>query len=761
VAARDFAAAHPEAELSGAGREGVSFPCQAVLEVVETGSRTLVMLAVRDISLERTRDRKLTDELLRLRLLLDAVPDGIMAVNQAGRVVELNAGAAALLDVARSAALGRPATRLMGVAAGTRFRDALGAPDASTNLPANLLIARPEREDVSVEMRVGTVVDSGRPMAVATLRATPGDVRRAPLPAEPVPLADATLASLGEALISVDPGGHVRFLNRAAEALTGWTWQEASGQPIDAILHVADAGARGSLTNAGLGASAAQLHPNLQLIRRDGSQLPIEGSVAPIDTQAGKPAGTVIVFRDASLSRAEAQQMAHTAQHDPLTGLPNRVLLHDRITTAITIAPRHSKRVAVLFLDLDGFKQINDSLGHAVGDKLLKMVADRLAACVRGSDTVSRLGGDEFVVLLSEVERPEDSAITARRMIEAVAEPYLVDRHEVRVTVSVGVSTYPDDGADADMLIKNADAAMYQAKENGRHGYQFYKPAMNLRAIERQEVEESLRQALDRGEFALHFQPKVDLATGAISGAEALLRWEHPTRGAMSPALFVPVAEASGLIHAIGQWVMREACRHVRSWHEAGLKLPSVAINVSAAEFLAPHFLDRVFDVLNDTGMDPRALQLEVNESVLMKHADVASAVLDPLSASGIQMSVDNFGTGYSSLKTLRKFPIHMLKIDQSFVREITVAKGEASLVTAVLHMAQSLNLKVVAEGVETSQELAFLQRHRCDEAQGYYFSRPLPPTEFGALLKDGLLTTMANRRYGQPFGRLNNHAAK
>jgi diguanylate cyclase (GGDEF)-like protein/PAS domain S-box-containing protein len=755
--ARDFAAAHPDAELSGTRRDGVSFPCHAMLDLVEIGERTLAVLAVRDISLERTRDRRLTEELGRLRLLLDAVPDAIVAVNQAGRVVELNARAAGLLEVTRAGALGRSASKLMGETVGARFRDALGAADAATAQRETLRIGRAEREEFPIEIRVGAVVDAGTPMAVATLRAASA-AAEAPLAATPVPLADATLASLGEALISIDPGGQVRFLNRAAEALTGWTWQEASGQPIEAILHVADVGARGSFTNASPG--AAQLHPSLSLMRRNGTQIPIEGSVAPIDTHDGRPAGTVIVFRDATHARAEARQMAHSAQHDALTGLPNRVLLHDRIANAISIAPRHSKRVAVLFLDLDGFKGINDTFGHAAGDKLLKMVAERLAACVRGSDTVSRLGGDEFVVLLSEVERPEDSAITARRMIEAVSEPYVVDRHEVRVTVSIGVSTYPDDGVDADLLIKNADAAMYQAKESGRHGYQFYKPAMNLRAIERQEVEESLRQALDRGEFALHFQPKVNLATGAISGAEALLRWEHPTRGAMPPTLFVPVAEASGLIHAIGQWVMREACRHVQSWHDAGLKLPSVAINISAAEFLAPHFLDRVFAVLNDTGLDPRALQLEINESVLMKHADVASSVLDPLSASGIQMSVDNFGTGYSSLKTLRKFPIQMLKIDQSFVREITLAKGEASLVTAVLNMAQSLNLRVVAEGVETSQELAFLQQHRCDEAQGYYFSRPLPAAEFAGLLKYGLLTTMANRRYGQPFGRLHGHAA-
>ena len=491
AAAKDFATAHPDAELAGARRDGASFPCQAMVDVIEIGGQTLTVLAVRDISLERMRDRRLADDLGRLRLLLDAVPDGVVAVNQAGRVVELNASAAELLEVTRAVAVGRPATKLMGEAVGKRVRDALAAPDAGIGQRETLPVARGKLQELAVDIRVATVIDAGKPIAVATLRTAEGPLPQARQPAAPVPLADATLASLGEALISIDPRGHVRFLNRAAEALTGWTWQEASGQPIETILHVADVGARASFTSASPGAGAAQLHPSLSLMHRNGTQVPIEGSVAPIDTHDGLSAGTVIVFRDASLlprggTADGAQCTARRADGPAQPGAAARPGHQRDLDRA-----RHSKRVAVLFLDLDGFKGINDTLGHAAGDKLLKMVAERLSACVRGSDTVSRLGGDEFVVLLSEVERPEDSAITARRMIEAVSEPYIVDRHEVRVTVSIGVSTYPDDGADADLLIKNADAAMYQAKENGRHGYQFYKPAMNLRAIERQEVEEA------------------------------------------------------------------------------------------------------------------------------------------------------------------------------------------------------------------------------------------------------------------------------
>ena len=495
------------------------------------------------------------------------------------------------------------------------------------------------------------------------------------------------------------------------------------------------------------------------LVRRDGTELPIEGSSAPIDSGKGAPLGQVLLFRDASQSQARVQQIAHIAQHDPLTGLPNRVLLNDRISTAISIAPRHHKKVGVLFLDLDGFKRVNDTLGHAIGDRLLKAVADRLMTCVRGSDTVSRIGGDEFVVLLSEVERAEDSAITARRMLEAVSETYTIDRHDLNITVSIGVSVYPDDGVDAETLIKNADAAMYQAKENGRKGYQFYKPAMNLRAIERQDIEDSLRQAIGREEFSLHFQPKVNLHTGEIAGAEALLRWEHPTRGPMPPALFMPVAEASGLIQPIGSWVMREACRQTQSWRSAGLMLPMIAINISGVQFANGRFVDGVFEMLSDTGLDPRMLELELTEGALMKQADRRR--LDPPRARCRRYSsvARRFRDGLLEPRPSAQVPDPHPQDRPVLRARDHRRRRDASVVTMVLSMARSLNLRVAAEGVETSQELEFLQLHHCDEAQGFYFSRPLPAPQFTRLLKDGLVATMAARRSSQSFGRLRGHA--
>jgi diguanylate cyclase (GGDEF)-like protein/PAS domain S-box-containing protein len=555
--------------------------------------------------------------------------------------------------------------------------------------------------------------------------------------------AQITLDSIGDAVICTDLSNSITFLNVVAERMTGWSWKEAAGLPLTEVFQRLNAARRRPLSlvpGAMTGSSSAPPAPSSSiLVRRDGLEIPIEDSVAPINDRDGKATGAVIVFRDVSVTRAMSLQMTHAAEHDFLTGLPNRMLLNDRIRQAIVYAKRHAKQIAVLFLDLDGFKHINDSLGHSVGDKLLQSIGKRLVDCGRASDTVSRQGGDEFVVLLSEVQRPEDAAIAATRMLAAVAEAHSIDQHELHVTTSIGVSVYPDDGQDAETLIKNADTAMYQAKENGRHSYQYFKPAMNARAVERQTIEEGLRRALDRNELSLHYQAKVDFKTGAIAGAEALLRWTHPSLGVISPAQFIPVAEECGLILPIGSWVLRRACEQAQAWVKAGLALGSVAVNVSAKEFRGELFLERLLGVLDETGLDPSLLELELTESVLMKHAESAASILGTLRESGVQVAVDDFGTGYSSLSYLRKFPIDALKIDRSFVGRIGKTADDASIVTAVIGMARSLKLRVVAEGVETLEQSEFLRARDCDEAQGYYFSRPVPPEQFASLLRTGI----------------------
>jgi diguanylate cyclase (GGDEF)-like protein/PAS domain S-box-containing protein len=559
--------------------------------------------------------------------------------------------------------------------------------------------------------------------------------------------AQVTLNCIGDAVLCTDSSGKVTYLNIVAEKMTGWSREEASGRPLAEIFKIIDGITRHSIPNPMELAVAEDktvgLTANCILIRRDGHESAIEDSAAPIHDRDGKSTGAVIVFHDVSVARAMAIKMSHSAQHDFLTGLPNRMLLNDRVTQAINLAARHLKKVAVLFLDLDGFKHVNDSLGHSVGDKLLKSIAKRLVDSVRSSDTVSRQGGDEFVVLLSEMEQSEDAAIAARKILHEIVRAHTIDEHDLHVTTTIGVSVYPDDGLDAETLIKNADTAMYQAKENTRQSYQFFRMPMNVRAVERQSIEESLRRALERKEFTLNYQPIINLKTGEITGAEALLRWAHPSRGPVSPAEFIPVAEDCGLILPIGNWCLREACRQAQIWVDAGLPLKAIAVNISAMEFRHDYFLEGVFEILKETGLDPRLLELELTESVLMKRAESSESILKELKEKGVTVAVDDFGTGYSSLSYLRKFPIDALKIDQSFVRQITTSPDDTSIVTAVISMGQSLKLRVVAEGVETEAELAFLRAQRCEEAQGYYFSRPVPAQQFAKLLKNGISETV------------------
>ena len=555
--------------------------------------------------------------------------------------------------------------------------------------------------------------------------------------------AEVTLNCIGDAVACTDISGNLTFLNLIAEKLTGWPRQEAIGRSMGEVFRILDTKNReiifDPLATAEERKRTGQPSATSILISRTGSEIPVEDSVAPIRDRAGQATGAVVVFRDVSATRAMALQMTYSAEHDFLTGLPNRMLLNDRIRQAIALAPRHMNKVAVLFLDLDGFKYINDSLGHPIGDKLLQSIAKRLQKCVRVSDTVSRQGGDEFVVLLSEVERPEDAALAARRMLQAVAEGHSINEHDLHVTTSIGVSVYPDDGLDAEVLIKNADTAMYQAKENGRQGFQFFKPAMNVRAVERQSIEEGLRRALERNELTLHYQPKISLTTGAITGAEALLRWVHPTRGIIPPKRFIPVAEACGLILPIGAWVLGEACKQARAWVDAGLPAMTIAVNVSAMEFRDKNFLKNLFTILKETRLNPNSLELELTESVLMKRVESTASMLQVLRENGVKVAIDDFGTGYSSLSYLRKFPVDALKIDQSFVRQISTAGDDTTIVTAVIGMARNLKLRVIAEGVQTLQELVFLRAHQCDEAQGYYFSRPVPPQRFARLLETGI----------------------
>jgi diguanylate cyclase (GGDEF)-like protein len=455
-------------------------------------------------------------------------------------------------------------------------------------------------------------------------------------------------------------------------------------------------------------------------------------------------------LRESETKLAHAQRVEYLAYHDGLTELPNRSLFSKLLSQSINEAHRYGRQLAVAFLDLDRFKQINDTLGHEAGDQLLREIASRLKECVRESDTVARLGGDEFVVLLPELGDGKYAATVAQKILSVIARPFNLIGHEFRVTASIGISIYPQDGRDEQTLTKNADIAMYQAKEQGKNNFQFYSEELNANSLERLTLESSLRRALERNEFRIHYQAKRDIGSGRISGMEALLRWEHPDLGTVAPMQFIPVAEETGLILPIGKWVLRTVCLQNVAWQKLGLPQLSVAVNLTPRQFGDEALLQDLTSILTATGMDPHLLELEITESLLIRNVEETLRILTGLKALGIRIAIDDFGIGYSSLATLQRFPLDTIKIDRSFIRDITGTSQDTALADAVIAMGKSLSLTVVAQGVETREQAEFLQTHACDELQGFYFKRPLPADQFTQLLQAQTAeTTYTGRRAG------------
>lgn len=549
--------------------------------------------------------------------------------------------------------------------------------------------------------------------------------------------AAVTLNSIGDAVLTTDTLGNVTYLNAEAERLTGWTRSEAFARPLMEVFDVTD-GLTGQRAEdpsriALEHQKKIRLTGNYILVSRDGQETAIEHSAAPIHDRLDAMIGSVIVFRDVIVSRERRLQMLHLAEHDALTDLPNRMLLNDRLARAIALARRYDRRLAVLFLDCDRFKHINDTLGHDVGDQVLRSIAKRLNACVRESDTVSRHGGDEFLVLLSEVDHPEDAGLIAEKIVNSIAEPHHINGHELSLTGSVGIALYPEDGQDAQSLIARADTAMYHAKNTGRNRVGFYRADMEVPS--HMSIESELQNALDRDQFELFYQPTIDLDRGTISGAEALMRWRHPDKGIIPPDQFIPAAEASGLIIPMGRWALRQACRQAKAWQDAGLPPIPIAVNVSALQFRTPGFLDDILGFLKETGLDAKFLELELTESALMVDTASTTSLLEVLKEKGLVLKVDDFGTGPSSLSYLQCCPVDVLKIDQSFVADINPTPEGAPLVRAVIAMGKSLGCRIVAEGVETLRQFAYLRSENCDEGQGYHFSPPVNAATFARLL--------------------------
>lgn len=549
-----------------------------------------------------------------------------------------------------------------------------------------------------------------------------------------------TLESIGDAVITTNMNSQVTYMNPIAEKMTGWAKNEAFGKPILEVFRILNETTRKLAANPvdvvlAHGVICGLANHTL-LVSKSGTEYDIEDSAAPIRDHDGTLLGVVLVFHDTSDTKKMAHKMTYLAEHDFLTDLPNRLLLNDRLMQALNSASRRNDKLALLFLDIDHFKKINDTLGHAIGDKLLIAFSKKLQACLRTTDTISRQGGDEFVVLLPEISGTFGVAEIAEKLIAATKTSFDIDFHELHISVSIGIAVYPDDGATADILTKNADAAMYHAKSAGRNNFQFFTADMTQRVTEQLALENNLQKAVRNNELILFYQPKVSIKTGEIIGVEALLRWQHPEWGLISPDRFIPIAEDTGLIKSIGNWVLREACRQNRAWQDMGLAEIPIAVNLSVAELRQANFVQEVTRVLLKSGMAPHHLELEVTESIaIQEYSDVINR-LQKLKEMGVRLSIDDFGTGYSSLSYLKRLPIDTIKIDKSFIHDIGIDLNDAAIVTEIISMSHSLGLSVIAEGVETKEQLDFLKIHHCDEIQGYYFGRPVPANEFEKMMK-------------------------
>lgn len=549
-----------------------------------------------------------------------------------------------------------------------------------------------------------------------------------------------TLNSIGDAVIATDGDGIVTFLNPIAEDMTGWGAREAIGQAIEKVMPLRDNGNGHILINpirlALTENRTVGMALNCALLRRDGRLLDVEDSAAPIKDYEGNLTGAIIVFHDVSEARAMAVKMTHLASHDALTNLPNRMVLQDRAEQAVQQSKRTGDRVALFMLDLDHFKGINDSVGHTVGDQLLQRVAKRLKDTLRPCDTISRPGGDEFIVLMPDISGIEQVSSLASRLLKVVSHPSWVGEGRYDLTVSIGISIYPDDAESLEDIYRHADAAMYRAKHDGRNRYRFFSAEIEEALRSRHTLERSLRTAVERGGFEVFYQPKIDVRDKSIVGAEALVRWRTSEGLLISPAQFIPLAEETGLIVPLGEFVLRQACLDARKWQQGGKDL-RIAVNVSALQIAEKNFVATVSDILTKTGLPPGLLELEITEGVLARDIDTTLETIIDLKALGVTIAIDDFGTGYSSLAYLEQYPIDVLKIDQSFVRNMKTEKSPLAIITAIIHMAHALDMRLVAEGVETEEQSASLLDLGCPIMQGYLYGRPMPFDKMNLFLQE------------------------
>jgi diguanylate cyclase (GGDEF)-like protein/PAS domain S-box-containing protein len=680
------------------------------------------LVATRDVT-----ERKRAEETARrLAAIVEFSEDAILGKDMDGAITSWNRGAEKIYGYTRGEVVGRDLSFLV-------------PPERQAEIQAireRVLSGQPiECLETRRLTKTGSVLDVS--LSVSPIKDPTGlitgasaiarDITLRKRAEEQLKLQSAALEAAANAIVITDYEGKIVWVNRAFTTMTGYGKEEV----LSKNLRLLKSGDQPESYYANLWSTISSgkvWQGEIVNRRKDGTTYTEEMTITPVSRDVGNPADRyfIAIKQDITKRKRAEERVQYLAYYDALTGLPNRTLLQDRLAKALAGARRRKDKAAILFLDLDRFKDINDSLGHSVADLLLQEVAERLKTWAREQDTVARVGGDEFLIVLTGVKDVADAAVATERIVNLMTAEFVVQGHSLSIGCSVGISIFPEHGADGETLIKNADAAMYSAKENGRNRFQFFTEDMNAQVVERLTLENSLRLALDKKELFLVYQPQMDIATGRITGLEALLRWQHPDLGLVPPDKFIRIAENSGLIVPIGEWVVRTACRQARKWQDEGLPAVSVAVNVSAVQFRQEGFCELIRRALHETGLAPQYLELELTESLLLANADLMLSVVQELKAMGVTLAIDDFGTGYSSFSYLRQFRVSKLKIDRVFIRDVAVNPDDAAIASAIISMAKSLHLKVIAEGVEDEAQMSFLRAHQCDEIQGYYFSKPL-----------------------------------
>ena len=707
---------------------------QAIPEQDETGRCSAYVGTNTDISRLKEAEEHLRESKMELQMILQDMQDTFYRTDEKGYLVRLSPSIEKLLGYAVTELLGKPVIRLCHDARDCRRLIALMKEEGGNIRDYEIRLQHQDGTVSWVAINAHYYRDAHD--RIIGIEGTARDINnRKKIEAQMYKLSSALQQSADAAMIS-DPQGIIEYVNPAFEKMTGYHRDELIGKKTN----IFKSGRQGSRFYRKLWQTILNGKVYREIFvnhRKDGSAYYEEKTITPLKDECGVITHFVATGKDVTSRVHKHKRLRFMAHHDVLTELPNRASFLGILKKSIDRASIHRRHVAVMFLDMDCFKDINDTLGHDAGDQVLKAYAHRLQGAVREVDVVARLGGDEFAILLDDMADVNNISRIAAKIISALSPPVVVDGREILLTVSIGISIFPEDGGDVQSLLKNADIAMYRAKDLGKNSFQFYSADLRAKALERMTMEGSLRQALENGEFLMHYQPQLNIQTNQIFGAEALLRWQHPELGLLSPGDFIPLLEESGLIAPVGEWVLEQVFSQTRSWHDSGFSSLRMAVNLSNRQFNDPEFIHTVERLIKITGVNPRMLELELTESAIMRNTRAANAALDCLDEMGVRFSIDDFGTGYSSLSYLKRFPIDTLKIDRVFVHDVTTNPDDAAIVSAIIGMAHNMHLHVIAEGVENPGQLDFLREHHCDAIQGYLFSQPLLPDSMTRLLRE------------------------